>query len=205
MNDIEIYNQPLHLYDAKEYAIEHGCSTPDDGAILYFKNEYPKGIDVDNDTSVYTYDKPIGKLVGHINNGDIYLVNGKNISYYCLVKNNFENEQSVKNTVKLNESQLRKIVAESVKKVLKEEGKQTISQDQAGILLLKSVDNNDFEDRIYEFAMELCDARIHAIESKYNIVGYDGLPYTDEEDICWYDDYRDDFLKAVFERIKEMM
>lgn len=120
MNDIEIYNQPLHLYDAKEYAREHGCSTPDDGAILYFKNEYPKGIDVDNDTSVYTYDKPIGKLVGHVNNGDIYLVNGKNISYYCLVKNNFENEQNLKNTVKLNESQLRKIVAESVKKVLKE-------------------------------------------------------------------------------------
>ena len=120
MNDIEIYNQSLHLYDAKEYAREHGCSTPDDGAILYFKNEYPKGIDVDNDTSVYTYNKPIGKLVGHVNNGDIYLVNGKNISYYCLVKNNFENEQNMKNTVKLNESQLRKIVAESVKKVLSE-------------------------------------------------------------------------------------
>jgi hypothetical protein len=135
MNDIEIYNQPLHLYDAKEYAREHGCSTPDDGAILYFKNEYPKGIDVDNDTSVYTYDKPIGKLVGHINNGDIYLVNGKNISYYCLVKNNFENEQSVKNTVKLNESQLRKIVAESVKKVLKEGYNQQIVDDAIQAIL----------------------------------------------------------------------
>ena len=83
--------------------------------------------------------------------------------------------------------------------------KQTINQNQAGALLLESVDSNDFEDRIYNFAMELCDDRINTIESKYNIVGNDGSPYTDEENVCWYDEYRDDFLKAVFERIKEMI
>lgn len=85
------------------------------------------------------------------------------------------------------------------------DAKQNISQNQAGALLLKSVDSNDFEDRIYDFAMELCNDRTHAIESRYNIVGDDGSPYTNEEDVCWYDKYRDDFLKAVFERIKEMM
>lgn len=83
--------------------------------------------------------------------------------------------------------------------------KQTINQNQAGALLLESVDSNDFEDRIYNFAMELCNDRINTIESRYNIVGDDGTPYTDEEDVCWYDEYRDDFLKAVFERIKEMI
>lgn len=85
------------------------------------------------------------------------------------------------------------------------DAKQNISQNQAGALLLKSVDSNDFEDLIYNFAMELCNDRIHAIESKYNIVGDDGSSYTNEEDVCWYDKYRDDFLKAVFERIKEMI
>jgi len=83
--------------------------------------------------------------------------------------------------------------------------KQTISQNQAGALLLRTVDSVDFKDLFYNFVMELCNNRIHAIESKYNIVGNDGSPYTDEEDVCWYDEYRDDFLKAVFERIKEMI
>ena len=84
------------------------------------------------------------------------------------------------------------------------EKKETINVGQAGSLLLKGVDDGDFEDRIYEFAMDLCNARISAIESEYNIVGHDGEPYTDEDDVCWYDEYRDGFLKAVFERIREM-
>lgn len=110
-----------------------------------------------------------------------------------------------KKVVKLNEAQLKKIVAESVRKVMKENMKQTITVDQAGSLLLDGVEDGNFEDRLYEFAMDLCNARISEIESQYNIVGYDGEPYTDEDDVYWYDEYRNDFLKAVFERISEMM
>ena len=111
-----------------------------------------------------------------------------------------------KNVVRLTESQLKAMVAESVKKVLKENMKQTITADQAGSLLLKDVDGGNIQDCIYEFAMDLCNARISEIEAKYNIVGYDGEPYTDEDDVCWYYEYRDDFIKAVFERFsREIM
>lgn len=109
-----------------------------------------------------------------------------------------------RNVVRFNEAQLKKIVSESVRKMMKENMKQTITSDQAGSLLLKGVDDGNFEDRIYEFAMDLCDARINAIEAKYDIVGYDGEPYTDEDDVAWYDEYRDEFVRAVFERLGGM-
>ena len=80
--------------------------------------------------------------------------------------------------------------------------KKTITQEKAGQLLLSYVENPDFADRFYEFAQELCNREIDKIENEYDIVGEDGTPYTDEDDVMWYDDFREDFLKAVFEKIQ---
>lgn len=143
MYDVEIYNNCLSLFDAEQYASENGCSSPDEGAIEYFKNEYPKDVDVDNDISVYSFNKPIGKKVGRVANGCIYLVKGKQLSYYCLIRNVNEGKMRMKknkNIVKLNEAHLKKIVSDSVKKVLKESifPKGPISQDGDETIQLNS-------------------------------------------------------------------
>ena len=107
----------------------------------------------------------------------------------------------MKRRIRLNESQLRKMVSESVKRVLREQ-KQTISSEQAERMLMSYIERNDFQDRAYEFAQDLCNQAINDIESKYTIVDANGEQWTDDEEIVWYDDIRDDFIKAVFEKLK---
>lgn len=110
---------------------------------------------------------------------------------------------SKKQVIKINESYLKKIVKESVKKVLIE-NKTTITKHQAGMLLFSYLDNCGLGNRFYEFAQDLCDKAIQEIESKYIIVGSgDGTPYTDEDDEMWYDEYRNDFMTAVFDKIQD--
>ena len=77
-----------------------------------------------------------------------------------------------------------------------------LSINQAEQLLLSQVERNDFADRVYEFAQELCENAIKKIESKYIITDNDGCPYTDNDGVMWYDECRDDFMKAVFERLE---
>jgi len=107
----------------------------------------------------------------------------------------------MKRITRLTESDLHRIVKESVKRVLNEGGR-PITAEQAGQMLMSYADNNEFGDRFYEFAQDLCNRAIQDIESKYTIVDVDGVPYTDEDEEMWYDDYRDDFMKAVFEKIQ---
>lgn len=77
-----------------------------------------------------------------------------------------------------------------------------ITIDAARQKLMSYIENPSFGDRVYEFAQGLCDEAIKDIESKHTIVDMNGVPYTDDDDEMWYDDYRDDFMKAVFERIQ---
>lgn len=77
-----------------------------------------------------------------------------------------------------------------------------LSINQAEQLLLSQVERNDFADRVYEFAQELCENAIKKIESKYIITDNDGCPYTDSDGVMCYDECRDDFMKAVFERLE---
>ena len=81
--------------------------------------------------------------------------------------------------------------------------KKTISQDVAGQLLVASIENPDFSDRVYEFAQNLCNKEISKIEAQHIIVDADGDPFTEDDGDgqTWYDDYRDEFIKAVFEKI----
>lgn len=74
----------------------------------------------------------------------------------------------------------------------------TLTQEQAGQLLLSYVDNPNFGDRFYEFVQELCNKAINEIESKHEIENNDI-----EDDVMWYDDYREDFMKAVIEKIQD--
>lgn len=73
-----------------------------------------------------------------------------------------------------------------------------LTQEQAGRLLLSYVDSPDLGDRFYEFVQELCNKAIDDIESKHEIENNDI-----EDDVMWYDDYREDFMKAVFEKIQD--
>lgn len=74
----------------------------------------------------------------------------------------------------------------------------TLTQEQAGQLLLSYVDNPVLGDRFYEFVQDLCNKAIDDIESKHEIENNDI-----EDDVMWYDDYREDFMKAVFEKIQD--
>jgi len=78
----------------------------------------------------------------------------------------------------------------------------TIDEKKARQMLMSYVDNADFGDRFYEFAQDLCNKAIKDIESKHSIVDANGEPYTDEDEVMWYDECREDFMKAVFEKVK---
>ena len=77
-----------------------------------------------------------------------------------------------------------------------------ITREQAGQMLIAAVENDNFGDKFYEFAQSLCNDAIQDIESKHTIVDIDGVPYSDDDDDAWYDDFREDFMKAVFEKVK---
>ena len=81
--------------------------------------------------------------------------------------------------------------------------KKTISQDVAGRFLVASIDDPGFSDRVYEFAQNLCNEEIKKIEAQHIIVDADGEPFNEDDGDgqMWYDDYRDEFIKAVFEKI----
>lgn len=72
----------------------------------------------------------------------------------------------------------------------------TISMSEAGNKLMACVDMPDFKDRVYEFAQDLCEKAINAIENQYDIDTTDC-----DENEMWYDEYRDDFIKAIFEKL----
>jgi hypothetical protein len=74
----------------------------------------------------------------------------------------------------------------------------TWTQEQAGQLLLSYVDSPDLGDRFYEFVQDLCNKAIDDIESKHEIENNEI-----EDDVMWYDDYREDFMKAMFEKIQD--
>ena len=88
----------------------------------------------------------------------------------------------------------------SVEQMVKE-GKQELYVEKAGKLLMSYIEKGDFADRVYEFAQDLCNSAINDIEKNYNIVGINGEPYTDDDDEMWYDEYREDFMQAVFEKL----
>ena len=74
-------------------------------------------------------------------------------------------------------------------------------------MLLASVNVYGFDDRVYEFAQNLCNDTIKEIESKHKIVDVDGIPFNEDDGdgVMWYDEYRDDFILAVYEKIKSSM
>ena len=80
--------------------------------------------------------------------------------------------------------------------------KKIISQEQAQQELIQAVEKIELGDRLYELIQDLCNKSIQDIESRCTIVDVDGVPYDDTDDVMWYDDCREDFMKAVFEKIQ---
>ena len=81
--------------------------------------------------------------------------------------------------------------------------KKIITKEQAEKLLLSYFDNNnDLGDKLYEFLQDLCDEAVQKIESKHCIIANDGTPYTENDDVMWYDECRSEFMTAVYEKIQ---
>ena len=80
-----------------------------------------------------------------------------------------------------------------------------ITKEQARELLMIRINSKDvdnFLNEIYEFAHDQFISATEEINDIYAITDNDGNEYNDEDDEKWYDEYRDDFIKAIFERIQ---
>ena len=80
-----------------------------------------------------------------------------------------------------------------------------ITKEQARELLMSRINSKDvdnFLNEIYEFAHDQFISATEEINDIYAITDNDGNEYNDEDDEKWYDEYRDDFIKAIFERIQ---
>lgn len=79
--------------------------------------------------------------------------------------------------------------------------KKRITVDEAGEQLLSFIESPEFLDALYDFSMDMCDKQIQKIEKENTIVGYNGEPYCEEDDIMWYDEHRANFLQDIFQRL----
>ena len=80
-----------------------------------------------------------------------------------------------------------------------------ITKEQARELLMSRINSKDvdnFLNEIYGFAHDQFISATEEINDIYAITDNDGNEYNDEDDEKWYDEYRDDFIKAIFERIQ---
>lgn len=80
-----------------------------------------------------------------------------------------------------------------------------LTKEQAREILISSIDNLDIQDKLYELAQDLCYKAIKNVEDKYIIISNDNIPYTNEDDEKWYDDYREEFQEVVFEKISALL
>ena len=69
-------------------------------------------------------------------------------------------------------------------------------------MLLSPIDSADFNDRLYEFAQDLCDKTIKEIESRYEIVDDNGEPFSNEDEEMWYDEFREEFKSSVLNKVR---
>ena len=93
------------------------------------------------------------------------------------------------------------IVFVSRKKLLKQE-QGTITIDQARNMLMSYVNDKDLGDNFHEFLQNYCNSAIEDIEAKYTIIDADGDICTDEDEEMWYDECRDEFIEATFNKIQ---
>lgn len=80
--------------------------------------------------------------------------------------------------------------------------KSKLTKEQARQKMMSYLDGLDFKNKVYEFAQNLCDDAIQDIESEYDVVDANGMPYINEDDEKWYDEHRNDFMKTAFEKLK---
>jgi hypothetical protein len=83
-----------------------------------------------------------------------------------------------------------------------ESKKGTIDGTQASEMLMSSLEHLEISDSIYEMAQGLCDKSVNDIELKHKVVDADGEEYDGTDGEMWYDSCREDFVKAVYEKIK---
>jgi hypothetical protein len=113
--EYQILDAILEAHEAEEIAQDCGLSSEEEGAALWFNEIYYD--------STWHMDKmpKYNTFIKEIEGGNLYYDYGAN--YYFLVQRNNKNESknmSKKNVIRLTESDLKRVISESVKKVLKE-------------------------------------------------------------------------------------
>ena len=81
--------------------------------------------------------------------------------------------------------------------------KTNITQAQAIALAYENLNKLNGGDIIWELAHEMLMKEVVAINNNHNVIGEDGTPYTDEDEVAWYDEVHDDYCYALFAKIKE--
>lgn len=111
--EYKILDAILEAHEAEEIAQDCRLSSEEEGAALWFNEIYYE--------STWRMDKmpKYSQFVKKIEGGNLYYDYGAN--YYFLVQENNVNEsKNKKNTIRLTESDLKRVISESVKNILKE-------------------------------------------------------------------------------------
>lgn len=80
--------------------------------------------------------------------------------------------------------------------------KTNITQDQAINLAFENLNKLSGGDIIWELAHDMLMKQVVSINDCHNVIGEDGTPYTDNDEVQWYDDAHDDYCYALFAKIK---
>ena len=89
---------------------------------------------------------------------------------------------------------------------LNKDVKQKIDISDAERMVREMTNKEQIEDRVYELAQSLIDGYIKKVEDEHRIM-VNGKPASEElgSGEEWYDEIKDDMMKAVFERISDWM
>lgn len=86
----------------------------------------------------------------------------------------------------------------SISKITNKNDNNNISKDDAEDILFKSIETIEIGDRIYELAQDEFNKLVDTVNAKYTVVDDDGCVYDGSDGVEWYDDCREEFMKAIF-------
>lgn len=81
--------------------------------------------------------------------------------------------------------------------------KTNITQAQAINLAFENLNKLSGGDIIWELAQDMLMKQVATINDSHNVVGEDGTPYTDTDEVAWYDEVHDEYCYALFAKIKK--
>jgi hypothetical protein len=80
--------------------------------------------------------------------------------------------------------------------------KKNITADEALQMVYDDLQKADAGDIMWELAHEMMTDKICEIQEKYVVIGDDGEPYTDGDEVQWYDDDCEDYAYELFMKVR---